>query len=57
MQVIDALNRRYRKAGIFWGAQGVKQAWKPRCDFRSSRYTTNWDELMVVATSMPSNRV
>jgi DNA polymerase V len=54
MQIIDDVNRRYCNKGLFWGAQGVRQAWKPRCDFRSPRYTTNWDELMVADTAMPA---
>jgi hypothetical protein len=35
MQIIDDVNRRYCNKGLFWGAQGVRQAWKPRCDFHA----------------------
>ena len=48
MSVIDSLNRRYGSGTIRFASEGVRQDWKMRSDLRSPRYTTHWDELLVV---------
>jgi DNA polymerase V len=48
MEVIDALNRRYGAGTIRFASEGIRQDWKMRTDMRSPRFTTNWDELLMV---------
>ena len=48
ISVIDALNRRYGSGTIRFASEGMRQDWKMRTDMRSPRYTTHWDELLVV---------
>jgi DNA polymerase V len=48
MAVIDSLNRRYGNGTIRFTSEGMRQDWKMRTDMRSPRFTTNWDELLVV---------
>jgi DNA polymerase V len=53
MDVIDSLNARLGKNAIFLAAQGTYKSGKPpewimRCDRRSQRYTTRWNEFLRV---------
>ncbi|PZO38001.1 MAG: SOS mutagenesis and repair protein UmuC [Pseudanabaena frigida] len=48
MSVIDSLNRRYGNGTIRFASEGMRQDWKMRTDMRSPRYTSCWDELLVV---------
>ncbi|MBD2176711.1 Y-family DNA polymerase [Pseudanabaena sp. FACHB-1998] len=48
MEVMDSLNKRYGSGTIRFASEGMKQDWKMRSDMRSPRYTTRWDELLVV---------
>lgn len=48
MLVIDRLNRRYRYDTVRFAVMGHKLRWQTRAQFRSNRWTTRWDELMVV---------
>ena len=48
MTVIDSLNRRYGSGTIRFASEGIGQDWKMRSDLRSPRYTSRWDELLVV---------
>jgi DNA polymerase V len=48
MSVIDSLNKRYGSGTIRFASEGIKQDWKMRSDLRSPRYTSRWDELLVV---------
>jgi len=48
MSVIDSLNRRYGTGTIRFACEGIRQEWRMRSDLRSPRFTTNWDELLVV---------
>ena len=48
MSVIDSLNRRYGTGTIRFASEGMRQDWKMRTDMRSPRYTSRWDELLVV---------
>lgn len=47
MAVLDAVNAR-RPGALFHATQGTKADWGMRCEHRSPRYTTQWDELVVV---------
>ena len=57
-EAIDGLNRRFGKRAVFVGSMGVPsptasgtesgQAWAMKRERMSPRYTTRWDELVVV---------
>jgi DNA polymerase V len=44
---VDALNNRYGRHTLFYGAMGVNASWKMRSERRSPRYTSCWQELAV----------
>jgi DNA polymerase V len=48
MQAIDHLNKRFGKNKIHYAAEDLSQAWRPRQNTRSPRYTTHWSELPEV---------
>jgi DNA polymerase V len=48
MAVMDAINVEFGRDTIRASASGTQQRWSARCDNRSPRYTTRWDELPKV---------
>lgn len=48
MELIDSINKKFGKETITLAATGIKRYWTMRCDRRSPRYTTDWNELPVV---------
>jgi len=48
MYIVDALNRIYGRDTLFFAVQGIARSWKMRQAMLSGRYTTRWDELVVV---------
>jgi len=48
MGVIDKLNRETGKEILKIGSQGQSRAWRLKQEHRSGRYTTRWDELIIV---------
>jgi DNA polymerase V len=48
MRAVDALNRRYGRDTVTFAASGRRRGWKLRSEFLSPRYTTSWDELLLV---------
>ena len=48
MRAVDAINRRYGRDTVTYAATGTRRAWKLRSEFISPRYSTSWDELLVV---------
>jgi DNA polymerase V len=50
MCVIDLLNEWWGSNALFFGAQGIKRAWKMRQERRSPRYTTRAGDIVVVST-------
>ena len=48
MRAVDALNRRYGRDTVTFAASGRRRGWKLRSEFLSPRYTTRWDELLLV---------
>lgn len=48
LEAFDAVNARYGKGTLHYAAEDLSQAWQPRQQSRSPRYTTDWDELPVV---------
>jgi DNA polymerase V len=49
MAIVDRINDDHGPDTLFFGAQGVAREWKMRCGSRSPRYTTQWDELLMVS--------
>ncbi len=47
-EVIDEINQRFGRDAIRFGACGLEQRWRTKAERRSKRYTTRWDELMIV---------
>ena len=48
MDIVDLINNDHGPDTLFFGAQGVAREWKMRCESRSPRYTTQWNELLTV---------
>lgn len=47
-QAVDQINHRYGKGTVVLGACGVNLHWRDRKQKTSKRYTTHWDQLVVV---------
>lgn len=47
LQAVDSINRRFGKTTIRYAAEDLSDAWEPKHQLRSPRYTTNWDELPI----------
>jgi DNA polymerase V len=45
LEAVDEINRRYGKTTIRYAAEDLSDAWEPKHQLRSPRYTTRWDEL------------
>lgn len=45
---IDRFNAKRGKEAVFYAAMGTDRPWKMRCENRSKRYTTCWNELALV---------
>ncbi|MCG9890891.1 MAG: DUF4113 domain-containing protein, partial [Thermosynechococcaceae cyanobacterium MS004] len=48
MQTLDNLNRQFGAKTVQYAAAGLQQGWGMRQGKRSRRWTTAWDELLVV---------
>ncbi|MGB6296639.1 MAG: Y-family DNA polymerase [Rivularia sp. (in: cyanobacteria)] len=48
MQVMDTINNRYGRNTIQLASSGIHKKWQMKADYRSPKYTTNWDELPKV---------
>jgi DNA polymerase V len=46
MAVLDAINQRYGRQTLKLGSEGFKAPWNMKQNFKSSSYTTNWNELI-----------
>jgi len=53
MKTVDTINEKMGKTALFRCAEGTERAWRIRCDKRSPRYTTHWDELVRVHCCHP----
>ncbi len=45
---MNVINPRMGRGTIFFAAAGTAQKWRMKRAMLSSRYTTRWDELLVV---------
>jgi DNA polymerase V len=48
MAVVDSLNRQFGAGTVRYAAEGLRQGWAMKAEMRSQRYTTRWDELLLV---------
>jgi DNA polymerase V len=48
MTALDALNAQWGSGTVRYGAVGLQPRWIMQCVHRSPRYTTRWQELVVV---------
>ncbi|BAY86701.1 SOS mutagenesis and repair, UmuC protein homolog [Calothrix parasitica NIES-267] len=48
MQLMDTINNRYGRETIQLAASGIHKQWQMKADYKSPKYTTNWDELPKV---------
>jgi len=45
MQIVDNINKKMGKDTVFHASQGTNNDWRMKCNKRSRRYTTCWNEL------------
>jgi DNA polymerase V len=48
MQTIDKMNTVMGRDTMRFGSQGISHPWARRCEHRTPRYTTSWEELVKV---------
>lgn len=48
MAIVDSLNRQFGAGTIRCAAEGLRQGWQMKAERRSPRFTTRWDDLLVV---------
>lgn len=48
MGALDKVNQVFGVGRLRYLAEGIEKDWKTRFEYRSPRYTTRWDELLVV---------
>ena len=51
LEAVDALNGRYGAGTVGFAAENLSQAWRPRRNLASPRYTTDWHELPTARIS------
>jgi DNA polymerase V len=49
LKTVDRLNRLYGPESIHYGVVRRRRKWSSKSEQRSPRYTTNWNELMLVS--------
>ena len=48
MEVMDILNQKYGAGTLRYGVSGLQRSWSMKAARRSPRFTTRWDELLIV---------
>ena len=48
MQLIDRMNNKYGRDTLKFGSQGTSQRWKMKQKNCTKRFTTSWDDLLVI---------
>lgn len=48
MRTVDKLNKKLGNDSVTIGRAKYKEGWSNRHDYRSMRYTTNWNELQII---------
>lgn len=53
MKTVDRINTAWGSNTVKYGTSGLEQPWRMRRAKLSPRYTTNWDEMLVVKDILP----
>ena len=48
MQALDAINKQFGKGKLILGSQKLSDDWQMRREMISQRFTTRWDELLLI---------
>lgn len=48
LEVMDSINAHYGKSSIKYAAEALSEAWLPKREHRSPRYTSSWEELPII---------
>jgi DNA polymerase V len=48
MAALDRMNRDFGAGTVHYASEGFEKAWRMRQESRSRRYTTSWDELIIL---------
>ncbi len=48
MKAVDSINRVWGSGTVQFASQGIQKGWRGKAEKRSKRYTTKWDELLLV---------
>jgi DNA polymerase V len=48
MSIVDAINKIYGRDTLFFAMQGITRSWKMRQSRLSSRFTTQWSEILTI---------
>ncbi len=48
MKVMDGLNQQMGKNTLFLAGSGIKRSWQMKADRLSPRYTSRWDEMLII---------
>ena len=48
MAIVDVIHSFFGRESLVWGVQGVLSGWKTKAHWVSKRYTTQWNELLIV---------
>jgi len=48
MRAVDVANLRYGDHTVHVGTMGIRREWLAKFEMRTQRYTTSWDELVIV---------
>ena len=49
MEALDAINQSMGRNTLYYATQNLHNAWQSKCNNRSNRYTTRWDELVCAS--------
>ncbi len=49
MNLIDSINGSYKKKAIQFAAEGFAKPWQMKQNDKSPRYTTKWDEILIIS--------
>ncbi|BCX14101.1 MAG: SOS mutagenesis and repair protein UmuC [Candidatus Dojkabacteria bacterium] len=47
-EAIDKINLKIKKDGIKYAVMGLESKWIPKSNMKSSKYTTNWNEILEI---------
>ena len=50
LEAVEQIRNNYGPDSVFLAAQGIQRKWEMKRNYRSPRYTTNWQEIPSVST-------